>query len=92
MSDLTYILICASTLLLHYALGSNCDYLGIRLYENLGCKPSNFDKSCPSSFECQLKPPNSNQCIVQNNIYNQKDAISKNTLGYSCEFGCFCNL
>ncbi|XP_060522360.1 von Willebrand factor C and EGF domain-containing protein-like isoform X2 [Cylas formicarius] len=70
---------------------TNCDTLGILLYEDLGCKPVKTEgQDCPEKFECDLVKANQTACMFKGRTLNDGDEVDTDLTYSSCNVGCHC--
>ncbi|KYB25862.1 uncharacterized protein LOC107398488 [Tribolium castaneum] len=78
-----------------FASADDCDYLGVLLYEDLGCVPqyseANTNSECPVKYSCEGLGPWYDYCHFRGNIYEFSQVVEKNLSLPSCDEGCFCS-
>ncbi|CAH0564350.1 unnamed protein product [Brassicogethes aeneus] len=71
------------------AIASNCDKMGVLLYQDMDCKPIYYGKTaCPALYSCQGIKPTKKCCYYRNQCVLEEPANT--TYGPPCSFGCFC--
>lgn len=69
----------------------NCDKLGVRLYEDMGCTPkyNPRSKDCPEEFICPHLHESTKECYYKNLTIKTGEAV-RNHPDQLCDIGCFC--
>ncbi|KAJ3656142.1 hypothetical protein Zmor_015240 [Zophobas morio] len=73
------------------ASATECDELGILIYEDLGCVPEyGNDTECPLRYVCKGLERSPSNCYFRGKSYKDREQVDSSLTNPSCDEGCFC--